>query len=101
MIKPTRVEILERHPEAEMPYNLVKEIYDTVTYVKGEKQISSTSRLVTKNIRSKGEKEKLTKAELEAKHAKELKETQEYNKKLLEDAEKAADEAEAKKAKEE
>ena len=87
MIKPTKVIILETHEEAEQPYHLVKEIYETTNIIKGKPIVTTTSRLVTKNIRKKGAKGKLTEAELKAKKDKELKEEQEHSKKLLEEAE--------------
>ena len=89
MLKPDRIEIIERHPEAEQPYNLIKEIFVNRIMVNGVETVTEKSSLVAKNIREEGHVAgiQLTKKELEAKKIKELGEEQEHSAKLLKDAE--------------
>lgn len=85
MLKPDRIEIIERHPEAEQPYNIIKETYVSYQITNGVSKKIEKSNLVSKNIRPEGHKVglQLTEKQREAKRIADLVEEQKHSADLL------------------
>ena len=85
---PDQIKIIERHPNAEQPYNLVKEIFKSVKIIKGKEVWTERSCLVCKNIREPGHKPGivLTPKQLEEKRKKDRIEEQQKSQELLDKA---------------